>query len=1096
MRPERAALAAAVLYLVGPAEAVVVQHAAFEPVHSDRIGYIDVTTQQFVHHRTGAELLLLEPAEGATPERLFMAAFRTPPSDDTGVPHILEHSVLSGSRKYPLKNPFFNMAETSAATFLNAMTDSDMTIYPVVTIDSQDLLNLASVYLDGIFDPLCIHDRMIFEREGWHLEYDRANHTLRYSGVVYNEMKGYYSNPSMIAFRRIAKDLFKDTIYAHSSGGDPRAIVDLKYEDYVNYYYEHYHPSNAKIMYYGSTDRLTELLDMIDEYLILAEERYAARSASQPAPEHSATSLRPGELTRVAPFPIRHDAEVIYSRQSVPASAEKELKDSVLFIVAAADVSLSLCEKMSLKFLSSLLMGTKDSPLFARLLQADYADQISPAEIFQWGHTTLFLIESSGIDPQWTCDSDDGCGELGHAYFFHNLIEKSLIEIAEEGFDLSEVEGKLNRFEFILKEAAVNQADQAFYLSQNIISKWNYDENRNPIEFTQIDKGFQCLRDSINNDENYLKNILHKYLIHNHHRMVLTLEESPSFTAELDRMESERLNDMLAELTDDQLRDIEDRAEALKTAQRKPDPPELLALLPKLKLSSLPRKALPLDYNLTEVASIPVVSVTAPMADIVYTTVLTDLPHLSYEELRYLDLLLFLLTSGDSSDYTAAQLNSLKENHMGRFSLSVETSSSHAPMTVRDPTRASLWLSLTFDCLKTQLPKCAEIVSNILLRPGLEKNQQRSAVYLKEIIVDLEDTLSAQPASFVASRLTGKLSAVGALNDFINGLPGLGRSKSLLNEVINDWDVVVKKMQRILAKLFHQDRMAARLLGDDEDIAAGAELLKILIADLTRDGSEFINPDDETAKSFSLEQGFVYHHPRWLTLSNGTSPATDMINFATPSAGFSIAYETSAMVSTNILVGAMFPAGSFKPYRLVIPARVLSSSFVLPQLRLEGGAYGASFSLNEESGMVVFQTSRDPHVFRSFEIMMKSKDEVFRIMNDVTDERIEELIIQSIFKLDRPRKQITKANLAFKRWSSQWTDTHEQIKRDLIFTVSRTDFMEFAQRLNETLSHGLLFATSAANPRHIHQWADKEATIGEGGALEPFVISPLREDRP
>lgn len=602
--------------------AVGTAHAGFVVTSVEPIPELSGCAYVMRHEATGARALWLACADV---NKAFAISFKTPPADDTGVFHILEHSVLCGSDRYPVKEPFVNLLKTSMQTFLNAMTFPDKTMYPVASTNTADLENLMGVYLDAVLHPAIWHRPRIFEQEGWHLEADEDG-ALSYNGVVLNEMKGALSDPDDVLYQALTRALFPDTCYRHESGGNPRAIPTLTYEAFLDNHARHYAPSNAYVFLYGDLDVDRELA-LVDEALRGAAER----GAGAPNPLALQAPVRP-ERTEVRMATAPGNAEIGLSY--VLGTAADRAR------VLAADVLLDA------------LCGSNESPLKRRVLDAGLADDFS-AMLIDGVLQPQVMFTLKGLR--------EGAGER-----FRALVESTCAELAENGIPRDKLEASLAQAEFNLREGDWGGYPDGVALAIQSMSSWLYDDGR-PVDYLRYEDALAELKRGLS--EGLFERLLREVVCESAHCAEVELVPVAGGDADEEAAELARLREGMDE------KDVEAvRAEvdALRAEQEAPDTPEALATLPVLRVSDIgpaPAEPAPVDAE----APLPCVGHELDTHGIDYVYHYFDLRCLEFDDLPYAGLLSDLLGRLATARRSASELDTLVETNLGGLDFFVET---------------------------------------------------------------------------------------------------------------------------------------------------------------------------------------------------------------------------------------------------------------------------------------------------------------------------------------------------------------------------------------------------------------------------------------
>ncbi len=597
-------------------------HAGFTVTSVEQIPEISGCAYVMRHDATGARALWLACADT---NKAFAISFKTPPADNTGVFHILEHSVLCGSDRYPVKEPFVNLLKTSMQTFLNAMTFSDKTMYPVASTNTADLENLMNVYLDAVLHPAIWHRRRIFEQEGWHLEVAEDG-SLVYNGVVLNEMKGALSDPDDVLYQALTHQLFPDTCYGFESGGNPRAIPELTYEGFLNTHARHYAPSNAYVILYGDLDVDRELA-LVDEHLSGAAER----GAGGPNPlELQAPVHAPRTEVRMATAPSNAEAGLSY----VIGTAEDRTR------VLAADVLLDA------------LCGSNEAPLKRRVLDAGLADDFS-AMLVDGVLQPQVMFTLRGLKP--------GAGEK-----FRALVESTCAELAESGIPRDKLEASLAQAEFNLREGDWGGYPDGIALAIQAMSSWLYDDER-PVNYLRYEDALAELKRGLS--EGYFERLLREVICASAHCAEVELIPTAEGSA---NEEAEELARLRANMSEKDLDAVRTEVEALRTEQEAPDSPEALATLPTLGVADIgpaPEEPAALEAP----APLPCLAHELDTHGIDYVYHYFDLRHLEFGELAYAGMLADLLGRLATARHSASDLDTLVETNLGGLDFFVET---------------------------------------------------------------------------------------------------------------------------------------------------------------------------------------------------------------------------------------------------------------------------------------------------------------------------------------------------------------------------------------------------------------------------------------
>ena len=600
-----------------PALAEGTEHAGFTVTRVEAVPEIGGQAYVMRHDASGARLIWLACDNV---NKSFAISFKTPPADDTGVFHILEHSVLCGSDSYPVKEPFVNLLKTSMQTFLNALTFSDKTMYPVASTNTADLENLMGVYLDAVLHP-AIYDRpRIFEQEGWHLEVEGegADAKLAYNGVVFNEMKGALSDPDDVLYQALSRSLYPDTAYGFESGGNPRAIPTLTYEKFLETHARHYNLANSYTVLFGDMDIDRELA-FIDGHFARARERDAG-----------------------APNPLKLQAPVTPTPARIEmATAENNAEVGVSYVVAEASQRERV---LAIDVLLDALCGSNEAPLKRAILDADLADDFDGAlidGILQ--PQAMFTLR--GAKP--------GCASK-----FRPLLESTCAELAENGIPRDKLAAALAQAEFNLREGDWGGYPDGVALSMVVMSSWLYDDER-PLDYVHYEDALAYAKAGLDNGlyEQLLREIVCESA-HSAEVELVPVEGGDAAEEEAELAEKRR------GMSDEELAAVAAEVEALRAEQEAPDTPEALATLPQLTVDDIedpaPEPAAPMVD-----APLPCIAHELDTHGIAYVYHYFDLRRLTADELPYVGVLSDLLSKLDTEEHTASDLDTLIETNLG-----------------------------------------------------------------------------------------------------------------------------------------------------------------------------------------------------------------------------------------------------------------------------------------------------------------------------------------------------------------------------------------------------------------------------------------------
>ena len=741
---------------------------AFSLVQETEVPELNTQVRLYRHEKSGAQVMsLINDDENKS----FGIAFRTIPEDSTGVAHILEHAVLNGSRKFPVKEPFVELIKGSLNTFLNAMTASDKTMYPVASTNLKDFYNLVDVYMDAVFFPLI--QSHILEQEGWHYELEAADQPLEYKGVVFNEMKGAYSSPENRLGDYIQQTLFPDVPYRLDSGGDPREIPNLTYEQFKAFHSKYYHPSNALIFFYGDDDP-EERLRFLDGYL----KEFDAATIDAAVP--------------LQPFfdePRRFTF-------SYPSSEEEEgLNKSMLTVNWVLPEMENLEEVFAGDILSDILLGNQAAPLRKALIDSGLGEKIIGGGLSNYTRQPTFSVGLKGI-------------ESTNSPAVEALIVETLTELAEQGIDRETIEASLNSIEFSLRENNTGSFPRGLVLFFIALDFWSY--GRDPIEPLFFEGPMKAIRDRFEAGEPLFENLIRRLLLENWHRTTVLMEPDPEMGAKEEAEERQKLDAIKAAWTPEQIEAVITRTQQLREIQETPDTPEALATLPTLSLDDLEKKTTIVPKEVLTIADTTVLHHDLFTNGIVYLELAFDLHSLPQELLPYLPMFTRCLLGMGTETEDFVKLT----RRIGRKIGGLYATSFVSPAAGTDEAVTKLFLR--GKSTMAQARDLLEILRDVVLTVKLD-NSERFRQMVLESKSAKESSLVPSGHSYANARLRAHFNEAYWLNEQISGLSSLFFIRKLAVEVENDWDGVLAKLEQIRRIVINRNAAMLNITLDKEN---------------------------------------------------------------------------------------------------------------------------------------------------------------------------------------------------------------------------------------------------------------------------------------
>ncbi|MCC8126665.1 MAG: insulinase family protein [Clostridiales bacterium] len=741
------------------------------------------------HKKSGARIFLLSNDDE---NKVFYIGFRTPPSTDTGVPHILEHSVLCGSEKFPLKDPFVELVKGSLNTFLNAMTYPDKTVYPIASCNEKDFRNLMDVYMDAVLHPNIYKEEKIFRQEGWHYELDDEDGPLRYNGVVYNEMKGAYSSPESMLDRDISATLYPDNCYGRDSGGDPEHIPELSYEEFLNFHRTYYHPSNSYIYLYGDLD-MAERLDWLDREYLSAYERQEI---------HSVIPLQ-------KPFAEPVEREFEYS---ITGDDDEE---NAAYLSVNTVVGNVLDAKLYVAFqiLEYALLDAPGAPLKQALIDAGIGQDI------------LGGYESGILQPYFSVIAKDA--DPGQKEEFLSVVKGTLRKLAEGDFNHRSILAGINYYEFKYREADYGSAPSGLMYGLQCMDSWLYDGN--PMIHLEYQETFDFLKKAV--DEQYFEGLIREYLLDNPFEAVVILRPKKNLTDEQDERTAGKLAGYQASLSAGEIADLIRRTKELKAFQDTPDTPEVLEKLPMLTRGDISRQAETFRWREDQAEGVKILYQDYFTSGIGYLKCLFRTDAVPQEDLVYVGLLKSILGSMDTSNYSYTDLTSEIFLNSGGVDISV---TSYPNLT--EPENFTGAFTAGIRVLYEKLDFGFEILAEILTRTDFSDEKR-----LKEVILETRSRakmkLENSGHSTAVSRATSYFSPTAAYNELIGGTTYYRFLEDLAVHFDERKTDVIAKCRETAARLFTRANLLVNYTADETGRAALPEALRKL-TDCLSEGSK------------------------------------------------------------------------------------------------------------------------------------------------------------------------------------------------------------------------------------------------------------------
>ena len=735
------------------------------------------------HVKSGARVLLIENDDN---NKVFSIGFRTPPSDSTGVPHIMEHSVLCGSKNFPAKDPFVELVKGSLNTFLNAMTYPDKTVYPVASCNDKDFQNLMHVYMDAVFYPNIYEHEETFRQEGWSYSLASAEDKLSYNGVVYNEMKGAFSSPEGVLDRVVLNTLFPDTSYANESGGDPEVIPELTYEQFLDFHRKYYHPSNSYIYLYGNMDMEEKLAWLDREYLSHFEKDFVDSAIRYQEPFEEVRE-------KVIPYSI--------------ASDEPEKDNTYLSYNKVIGTSLDRELYLAFQILDYALLSAPGAPLKKELTDAGIGKDI------------MGSYDNGIYQPIFSVIAKNANEDQKQA--FVDKIEEILSRIVEQGMDKKALEAGINYHEFRYREADFGNYPKGLMYGLQMMDSWLYDEEE-PFMHIEALETFEFLKKQINT--RYYEELIRKYLLDNTHGAIVVVKPEKGRTARMDAELEEKLKAYKASLSEEEVQHLVERTAALEAYQSEPESEEALNRIPVLRREDISREIEPIINEEMKIAGVPVIFHEIGTNGIGYMDVLFDISGVQEDLLPYVGILQSVLGIIDTEHFEYGELFNEINMYTGGIGTSLEL---YSDVTNIREKAFKATFEIKGKALYQKLPVVFDMMREILTASKLDDTKR-----LKEILSMLKSRLlmkfQSSGHTTAGLRAMSYASPSAKLKDMTSGIEFYEKVAYIEEHFEEEKGRLTEILNQLAKNIFRPDNMMLSYTADKEGLAGLEEMIEKL----------------------------------------------------------------------------------------------------------------------------------------------------------------------------------------------------------------------------------------------------------------------------
>jgi len=865
----------------------------FELTRAERVSEVGCEARMWRHEKTGTELLSV-----CTPDenKVFSVVLRTPPSDSTGVPHILEHSVLCGSRKYPVKEPFVELIKASLNTFLNAMTYPDKTCYPVASCNTRDFYNLVDVYLDAVFFPLLTPDTLA--QEGHHIELEKKDDPLTFKGVVYNEMKGAFSDPERVLASLSQQVLFPDITYGVESGGDPRVIPDLGWEQFKTFHEKFYHPSNARLFFYGDDDEVKRL-EKANEYLSLFEPREDAAKSSM------IDLQKPFSEPRVASFP--YDAGKDGLERKYMATLNWMLLEG----------SKTDAEKLvALAVLDHILTNNSGAPLHKALIDSGLGEEVIGGGLETDLRQMMYSIGLKGMDK-------DGAQKMEEVVF--DVLRKH----AKEGFSKETIEASINTIEFQLRENNTGRFPRGLSLMLRSMTSWLHDAD--PLRPLRYEQPLTAVKNRLAAGEKVFEPLIEELFISNSHRARVELTPDAEAAEREEKREKERLLAVREKLTDKDLENLIAETQRLKAKQAAHDAPEDLAKIPTLTKADLEPKVATVPYELEKVGSGSIATLMHhPQITngVVYVDLMLDATRVSPAQLPYLSLLGSFMTELGTTKQDFVEL----QQRIGRETGGVRVGVSLSQMVAADGNGPALGrMLMRGKSMVAQVPALLDVMRELLMEVNLD-DKERFKQLLTEERAGTESSVVPSGHVYASSRIRAQYRVADWASEKMSGYEYLTFLRELSARIDTEWESISAELKAARNAVVQQNALVLNVTTSAGDFSAVKPNLVSFIDSLPEfaEAPSELWTDHLVAEPGSAKQSEALIIPAQINYVGKGGNLAD--------------------------IGFKATGGSY------LASKHLGTSYLWDTVRVQGGAYGGFCRLDMRSGAFSFLSYRDPNI--------------------------------------------------------------------------------------------------------------------------------------
>ncbi|CRG93964.1 falcilysin, putative [Plasmodium gallinaceum] len=1052
------------------------EHNSYNIVEKRYSDNFKMTYTVYEHKKLKTQVIALGTNDPLDVEQAFAFYVKTLTYTGKGIPHILEHSVLSGSKNYNYKNSFVLLEKGSLHTHLNAYTFNDRTVYMAGSMNNRDFFNIMGVYMDSVFQPNVLENKYIFQTEGWTYEVEKLkeeeknddipkikDYKVSYNGIVYNEMKGAFSSPLEDLYYEEMKYMFPDNVHSNNSGGDPKEIPNLTYEEFKEFYYKNYNPKKIKVMFF-SKNNPTELLNFVDDYLNKLD----------------LSNYRDDKIDNVK-YQEYKKGPFYVEKKFGDHSEDKENLVSVSWLLNPkkgkddnAEVSLeSPIDYFALLIINNLLVHTPESVLYKALTKSGLGNSVIDRGLNDNLIQFVFSIGLKGIKKN---NLQNISIDKVH-YEVEDIVLKALKKVTEEGFNESAVEAAINNIEFVLKETNL-KTSKSIDIIFEMVSQLNY--NRDPLRLFEFEKYINIIKNKIKTEPKFLEKYVEKYFINNDHRAVILLKGDENYGFEQENMEKQSLKNRIDNFTEEEKEGVIKNFEELSKYKNAEETPEHLSKFPIISISDLNKKTLEIPVNvyfsnlekendmeqylkikenedtliqnmdyfkkkyilkkpideldikervMYNEGDVPMLLHEMPTSGILYIQFAFSLDNLTLEELSYLNLFKTLILENRTSKRSSEEFVVLREKNIGNMLADVALYSTDDHLNVTNKYNACALFNLELHFLSHKCTEALDIALEALKESDFS-NQKKILEILKRKVNKMKTTFSERGYSILLKYIKSHLNSKHFAHNLIHGYGNYLKLQEQIKLAENDFPTLEKILNRIRSKIFNINNLIINVTSDSAALDYLFNKSKYSFKKLLSYFEENnLNNENYSGWNDEIKQN---------KLLDGEQEKKEF--FVLPT-----------FVNSVSMSGILFNEGEYLDPAFTVVVAALKNSYLWDTVRGLNGAYGVYADIDYD-GVLVYLSARDPNLEKTLNTFRESAQGLRKMADSMTEKDLLRYIINSIGTIDRPRRGIELSKLSFLRIVSNETEEDRIEFRNRIMNTKKEDFYRFADLLEKKVN--------------------------------------------